>query len=157
MLTPLTFSKTRLLIQTRRSLKRIDSCIHALIGIKEGTDYPDIDQLSYDIKQGFISAMDDDLNFPRALVDIFNIIKKINILIKDRQISSDNAGVLLSAFASVDDVIKIFDFKPKELDPGLHELLKKREAARNAGDFEKADQIREELRALGVDVQDLKI
>ena len=154
---PLTFSKTRLLIQTRRSLKRIDSCIHALNGIKDGTDYPEIDQLAYDIKHGFISAMDDDLNFPRALVDIFNIIKKINILIKNSQISSGNAGVLLSAFASVDDVIKIFDFKPKELDPGLRDLIEKRVAARNAGDFEKADQIREELRALGVDVQDLKI
>jgi cysteinyl-tRNA synthetase len=154
---PLTFSKTRLLIQTRRSLKRIDSCIHALIGIKDGIDYPEIDQLAYDIRHGFTSAMDDDLNFPRALVDIFNIIKKINILIKNGQISSDNAGVLLSAFASVDDVIKIFDFKPKELGPGLRELLKKRDAARNAGDFEKADKIREELRALGVDVQDLKI
>lgn len=154
---PLTFSKTRLLIQTRRSLKRIDSCIHALIGIKDGIDYPEIDQLVYDIRHGFISAMDDDLNFPRALVDIFNIIKKINILIKNGQISSDNTGVLLNAFASVDDVIKIFDFKPRELDPGLHELLQKREAARNSGDFEKADQIRDELRALGVDVQDLKI
>ncbi|MCD6586506.1 MAG: cysteine synthase [Desulfobacteraceae bacterium] len=154
---PLTFSKTRLLIQTRRSVKRIDSCVHALMDIKDGSEYPDIDQLVYDIKQGFISAMDDDLNFPRALVDIFNIIKKINILIKDQKINSDNAAVLLSAFASVDDVIKIFDFKPKEVDPGLHELLKKREAARNAGDFEKADQIRDELRALGLDVQDLKI
>jgi len=154
---PLTFSTTRLLIQTRRSLKRIDSCIHSLIGIKDGNDYPDIDQLVYDIKHGFISAMDDDLNFPHALVTIFNIIKKINILIKDRQINPDNAAALLSAFESVDDVIKIFDFKPKELDPGLKELVEKREAARNAGDFEKADQIREELRALGVDVQDLKI
>jgi cysteinyl-tRNA synthetase len=54
-------------------------------------------------------------------------------------------------------VIRIFDFKPRELDPGLQELTNKREAARTAGDFEKADQIREELRELGVDVQDLKI
>jgi cysteinyl-tRNA synthetase len=154
---PFTFSKTRLLIQTRRSLKRIDACVHALMDIQDGNEYPDIDQLVYDIKQGFISAMDDDLNFPRALVDIFNIIKKINILIKDRKINSDNAAVLLSAFQSVDDVIKIFDFKPKAVDPGLLDLMEKRTAARNAGDFEKADQIRETLRALGVDVQDLKI
>jgi len=154
---PLTFSKTRLLIQTRRSLKRIDSCVHALMGIQDGNEYPDIDQLAYDIKQGFILAMDDDLNFPRALVVIFNIIKKINILIKDQQINSDNAAVLLSAFQNIDDVSRIFDFNPREVDPGLQELMEKREAARNAGDFEKADQIREKLRALGVDVQDLKI
>jgi len=154
---PLTFSRSRLLIQTRRSLKRIDSCVHSLMGVREGRQYPEIDQLAYDIKQVFIAAMDDDLNFPRALGEFFNIIKKINILVKDRQINPDNAKLLLSAFKSVDDVIRIFDFEPRQVDPGLSDLIKTREAARNAGDFEKADRIREELRALGVDVQDLKI
>ena len=154
---PLTFSRNRLLIQTRRSLKRIDSCIHALMDITDGAEYADIDQIAYDIKHEFIAAMDDDLNFPKALSEFFNIIKKINILIKDRQINSDNARVLLDEFKNVDDVIRIFDFTPKEVDPGLRELMQTREAARNAGDFEKADRIREELRAQGVDIQDLKI
>ncbi|MEZ4549207.1 MAG: hypothetical protein R2874_01680 [Desulfobacterales bacterium] len=61
---PVAFSRNRLLIQTRRALKRIDACVHALMGISDGNDYPEIDQLAYDIKHAFISAMDDDLNFP---------------------------------------------------------------------------------------------
>ena len=105
------------------------------MGVREGNGYPDIDQLAYDIKQEFISAMDDDLNFPRALSEFFNIIKKINILVKDRQINPDNAQLLLNAFKSVDEVIRIFDFKPREVDPALLDMMKEREAARNAGDF----------------------
>ncbi|RJP92561.1 MAG: cysteine--tRNA ligase [Desulfobacteraceae bacterium] len=183
---PLTFSKTRLLTQARSSLKRIDACVHSLVeiagdenpgnerGVKdclEGVcpmtaslektclqkDCPAIDQLAYDIRQGFITAMDDDLNFPRALVDIFTAIKKINVLIASDQIDAKEAAKLLSAFQNVDEVIRIFDFNPKQIDPGLQDLINQRDAARRAGDFEKADQIREALRTRGVDVQDEKI
>jgi cysteinyl-tRNA synthetase len=101
--------------------------------------------------------MDDDLNFPRALSEFFSIIKKINILIKDHRISAENARVLLDEFKSVDAVMRIFNFSPKVLDPAVRELMETREAARIAGDFAKADRIREELRALGVKVRDDKI
>jgi len=154
---PLSFSKNHLLIQIRRSLKRIDTCVHALMGIVDGSDYPEIDQLAYDIKQGFITAMDDDLNFPRALVAIFKTLKKINTLIYNKKINTDSATKLIKAFKSVDKVVRIFNFNPMKVDPGLSELMKQREDARKTGDFEKADQIREKLRALGVDIQDKKI
>ena len=154
---PVAFSRNRLLIQTRRALKRIDACVHALMGISDGNDYPEIDQLAYDIKHAFISAMDDDLNFPRALSEFFSIIKQINILIKDRGISAANARMLIDEFKNVDEVIRIFDFSPKALDPAVRKLMETREAARGVGDFEKADRIREELRALGVNIQDDKI
>ncbi|MDO9265092.1 MAG: cysteine synthase [Desulfosalsimonadaceae bacterium] len=164
---PLIFSKTRLLIQARSSIKRIDACVHALVDItgERGAgnqndtkaDSPEIDQLAYDIRQGFISAMDDDLNFPRALVDIFTAIKKINILISEGKIDADKATKLLNAFQNIDEVIRIFDFNPRQIDPCLIDLMHQREAARNAGDYEKADLIRETLRASGVDVQDEKI
>lgn len=150
------FSEKRLKIQTRRALKRIDACIHALMAITDGEAYPDIDQIVYDIRHVFVSAMDDDLNFPRALSEFFNIIKKINILIKGRQLSAANAAMLLDAFKGVDAVIRIFDFNPPELDPALRELMETREAARKAGDFETADQIRDQLRSLGVSVRDVK-
>jgi cysteinyl-tRNA synthetase len=153
---PVSFSRSRLKIQTRRALKRIDTCIHALMAISEGSDYVEIDQLVYDIRQVFVSAMDDDLNFPRALSAFFNIIKKINILIKNQDLSGDNAAALLAAFREVDAVIRIFDFDPPELDPALRELLETREIARKEGDFETADRIRNQLRAQGVNVRDAR-
>ncbi len=153
---PLTFSKKRL-IQVKSALKRIDACVHALLGIAGGIDSADIDQLAFDIKQGFINAMDDDLNFPHALVVIFNSIKQINILNKNRQIGTEGAAKLINAFKGVDEVVKIFDFFPKKIDPRLRSLMEQREHARKSGDFQRADQIREELRALGAEIQDSKI
>ena len=164
---PLTFSKTRLLIQARSALKRIDACVHelaAIAGEKEPgnrnnaqTGSPEIDQIAYDIRQGFISAMDDDLNFPRALVDIFTAIKKMNILMADGKIDGNGAAKLIGAFQSIDEVMRIFDFGSRQIDDGLLDLIRQRDAAREAGDFEKADRIRETLRESGVDVQDEKI
>ena len=45
------------------------------MSVQEGKDNPEIDQLAYDIRQGFVTAMDDDLNFPRAL-GIFSMPSK---------------------------------------------------------------------------------
>jgi cysteinyl-tRNA synthetase len=164
---PLAFSKTRLLIQARSSIKRIDACVHGLVAIAEGknsgnsagdnTHGPEIDQLAYDIRQGFISAMDDDLNFPRSLVDIFTNIKKINILMAGGQINVSGAAILIDAFKQIDDVMQVFDFSPRQLDPEFQDMMKQREAARAAGDYATADRIRDALRAAGVDVQDDKI
>ena len=59
---PITFSKEHL-ENAKSSLKRIDSCTNSLVHMKPGgSPYPELDQLLYDIKQGFVSAMDDDLN-----------------------------------------------------------------------------------------------
>ncbi len=48
---PITFS-TDMLDSAENSLKRLDSCIHDLLGIKDGDPYPELDQLLYDIKHG---------------------------------------------------------------------------------------------------------
>ncbi len=63
---PITFSKDRLK-DARHSLKRLDQCLHTLKHIRDGKSYPDLNQLVYDIKQGFVRAMDDDLNISAAM------------------------------------------------------------------------------------------
>lgn len=162
--TPLTFSRNRLMTQARSSLKRIDACVHALLnaaadktaGSGNADSGTEIDQLAYDIHQGFISAMDDDLNFPKSLVDIFSAIRKINILMAEGHMTAPGAEKLLRAFQAVDEVVRIFDFEPRPVDAGLQALIRERAAARAAGDFARADELRDLLRARGVDVQDAK-
>lgn len=153
---PLVFSESRML-QSRNALKRIDACVSSLVRLDRGAPFPEIDQIVYDIRQGFINAMDDDLNFPAALAALFRCIRKINTLIRQEKLSPDDASKILAAFKSVDEVMQIFDFPVDEFAPDIQSLIAEREDARESGDFERADRIRELLRRRGVAIHDTRI
>jgi cysteinyl-tRNA synthetase len=153
---PITFSKDRL-IDARHSLKRLDQCIHTLKHIRDGRSYPDLNQLIYDIKQGFIQAMDDDLNISAAMAALYGSVKKINILTWGKKINADGASKVLDVFRSIDTVLKLLDFDDDVINPTIQKLIKTRDQARSEQNWELADRIRNQLRASGIIVQDDKL
>jgi len=153
---PLSFDRDRL-FQSRKSLNRLDACIQALFAVQEGAHYPEVDQLVYDIKQGFIHAMDDDLNIPHAMAAIFKAIRQINRLLDNRQLSPADAQKIIESFQSIDQVVKVFEFNPPVVDAEIRKLIESRKRARQHGDFETADRIRDRLQKKGIEVHDQKI
>ncbi|MBU0986423.1 MAG: cysteine--tRNA ligase [Proteobacteria bacterium] len=153
---PVKFNPERL-EEARRSLKRLDTCIHALRNVQaHAVPYPELDQLLYDIKHGFVSAMDDDLNISAAMASIFKIVKKLNILVLGNGIDPAGANKVIEAFLNIDAVLKIFDEEDEIVNPKILHLIKEREKARSARNWEIADRIRDQLRDLGVTVKDPK-
>ena len=152
---PVQFSEGRLL-QSRNALKRLDAFVWALRQVKGDHGYPEIDQLLYDLRQGFVSAMDDDLNMPRAMAALFDMIKRINRLIDENRIGKDDAGKIFKTIEGLDAVVSIFDFSEADCPPEARTLIEKRDAARKAGDFQRADQIRDQLKDMGIHVHDTK-
>lgn len=150
---PIAFSKKRLL-DAKRALERLDRCISNLRCVKQGAAYTELEQLLYDLKNGFTSAMDDDLNISAALAVIFTMVKKVNTLILKKQLDSNDAAKIVDAFRSIDTVLKVFNFFDAYSDPKVQRLLKKRESARAAANWDLADKIRDELRSHGIPVQD---
>jgi cysteinyl-tRNA synthetase len=122
-----------------------------------GSPYPELDQLLYDIKQGFVSAMDDDLNISAAMASIFKNVKKVNILILENRLDKNDASKILDAFRNLDDVLKIFDFEDAADDPDVQRLIKEREQARLEKNWKLADKIRDQLKDRGITVKDSKI
>ncbi len=153
---PLVFVRKRL-EEARRALKRIDACILSLKRLRGGTPNPETDQLVYDIKNGFTSAMDEDLNTPGALASLFDKIRKINIGIKEKSIDATGAEKILRTFQDIDGVLNLFRFPGPTQDPEILELIRQREAARQAKDWDTADRIRDRLRSMGVEVRDTPI
>ncbi|MGD8212994.1 MAG: cysteine--tRNA ligase [Desulfobacterales bacterium] len=153
---PITFSRGRL-INARHSLKRLDQCIHTLKHIRNGRAYPDLNQLIYDIKQGFIQAMDDDLNISAAMAVLFGSVKKINILKRDKQIDAEGASKVLDVFRSINTVLELLEFDDDVENPSIQKLIKARDQARSEQNWELADRIRHQLRASGIIVQDDKL
>ncbi len=163
---PLAFSTERL-DYARHSLNRLDTCINMLNEIKnsefriQDTEamclYPELDQLLYDIKHGFISAMDDDLNMSAVLASIFRIVKKINVLALEKRIDHGSAAKIIEAFRNIDSVLNIFEFGDTVYDLEIQEMTEKREKARQEKNWELADRIRDQLEARGVAIRDKKV
>jgi cysteinyl-tRNA synthetase len=153
---PVIFSATRL-ADAQNSLKRLNTCIENLLRVQQGQPYPDLDQLLYDIKQGFISAMDDDLNIAAAMASQFKMIKQINILIQEQKIDPPGAAKILSAFRNIDEILNIYNFRSATVDAAVQDLINRREQARKAGDWDLADRLRNQLQAQGIIVRDKKL
>ncbi len=153
---PITFDRNRL-IQSRKTLSRLDACVQALLNVEDGEGYPEIDQLVYDIRQGFANAMDDDLNLPHAIAAIFKAVRRINRQLEMQQLSREDAEKVIESFKNIDEVLRIFDFTPSGEDPKVQELIEERARARRRGDFETADRIRDKLKSMGIEVHDQKV
>ena len=143
--------------QAGRTLRRLDECVRPLNSVEDGHPYPELDQLLYDIKTGFADAMDDDLNVSSAMATIFRIIRKVNRLTMKKGLDRGGARRILAAFRRVDAVLNIFDFEQQPQDARVNRLMVEREDARRRRDWKLADQIRERIRSMGVEVRDKKI
>jgi cysteinyl-tRNA synthetase len=153
---PITFSEDRLM-DARHSLNRIEQCLFILQKIRDGQPYPDLDQFLYDIKHGFISAMDDDLNISAAMASLFRSIKKVNILALEKKIDAADASKILNAFRKIDSVLGFLEFDKKIDDHEVRRLIRVRNQARLEHNWVLADGIREQLKARGIIVQDRKV
>lgn len=154
---PLTYSKNRL-DNAVRGLRRMDRVIQALSGLDgQAPPFNELDQIVYDIRNGFVTAMDDDLNISGALASIYKCIRRVNHLVSDRRINSNDAKKILDAFRRINAVLQIFDFADIPSGPDIQALIAKRKQARMEKNFVLADQIREQLRSMGVTLQDRKV
>ncbi len=156
----LTFSMDRL-DEAQKALNRLDSFIDNLDQVTSSKwqpdSYPEIDQIVYDIRSGFITAMDDDLNISAALASLFTLIKQINRLIQQRVLDSEGALKILAVIRQVDGVLHVLRINPQTFPSDIQELIEKRNLARHQKNWELADQIRDELVARRVVLKDGKI
>lgn len=140
----------------RQTLQRLDSCVTTLRQLTRGTPCKDLDQLLYDLKNGFHVAMDDDLNISAALAVIFKVIKQLNRLLARQQLAPEQVPRVTAALQGIDTVLGIFHFPAAYDDAEVQHLIRRRAEARQARDWPLADQLREQLEQLGVTVRDGK-
>jgi cysteinyl-tRNA synthetase len=153
---PVLFSAERL-NRVRKTLGRLDACVRGLKSVKQGEPCGELDQLCYDIKNGFITAMDDDLNISAALASLFTVIKRINTLVVEGRIDPDGAQRVLETLTLLDTVLNLFEFDDQTEDPRVQKLMEQRNQARQAKDWSLADRIRDELLEMGVVPRDESI
>jgi cysteinyl-tRNA synthetase len=152
---PITFSPERL-ESTQQSLNRLNNCLHTLNDIATGQPYPELNQLLYDLRHGFTSGLDDDLNIPAALAAVFKVVRKINQLVSDQKLDPEGAQKIIDTFRNLDHILNVLDLNHQEKNPTIKALIKRRDKARADRNWAVADQLRDELIKLGVRIQDDK-
>ncbi len=105
-------------------------------------------------KQEFIDAMEDDLNTADALAAVFSLAKDINLAI-DAGASAEALRQMAKVFDELTGVLGLlYQRKEETLDTKVEEMIEQRTLARKNKDFATADKIRDELKAMGIVLED---
>ena len=152
---PLNFSDENL-TSAKSALTRLYTAIR---GLSASTKAMDQVSIRFDYEKRFNEALDDDFNTPIALSILFEIAKHANT---EREDDKDQAGALSELLKKLGNHIGIMGYDADDYlkmgielsDEKIDEKIRQRESARASKDFAMSDQIRDELLALGIILED---
>lgn len=100
----------------------------------------------------FENAMDDDFNTSNALTSIYELARYINSNFNNKSSTKDMIYAK-EKFSTLLDVLGI-SFVKENLDEEIENLIEERTNARKEKDFKKADEIRDKLHQMGIELKD---
>ncbi|MDF1544928.1 MAG: cysteine--tRNA ligase [bacterium] len=104
---------------------------------------------------GFETALDDDLNISGALGVVFDYIRDINRLRAENKLSLSEKEKALELIKRFDSVLNLtYQTESGDLDAEVDDLIAQRTEARKNKDFARADEIRDQLTAMGIILED---
>ena len=104
----------------------------------------------------FGGSMDDDLDIGIALASLFDFVREINNLLDSNMISKAESAQVGGLMMLIDEVLGVIGKVEVEeaLPADIDELVQKRESARKAKKWKEADEIRTQLKAMGIVLED---
>jgi len=124
--------------------------------VRDGSNPAVAEQIKTQISE-FEAAMDDDMNTAVALAAIHNLVREMNSALAAEQLLCDDRVAVLEAIKKFDAVLGIFGEEVTEmLDADIEVLIEERQDARRNRNFARSDEIRDELAAKGIILEDTK-
>ncbi len=149
--------------QCQASLKRIYNCKEkltlTLAKATEGAMTQEQKDIIDGFRQQFIAAMDDDFNTADAVSAIFELVRQINTDCDRNPLPSKEYFTYTQAlFDTLLDVMGIVipQQQEEQLPAQVQELVERRAQARKEKNFALADQLRDEIAALGYEVKETR-
>jgi cysteinyl-tRNA synthetase len=113
-----------------------------------------VEQQAESFLGSFTAAVDDDLNMSQALAAVHDYMREVNKL----ALVGPDAEAALAALRRADEILGILggEATSPEGDAEIDALVAERQEARKKKDFARADEIRDELAARGIVLEDTK-
>lgn len=148
-----------------QSVNSVESLYRSLRLVSESTDTTEL--TCRDFKDApieahfppFVEALADDVHTPRALAELHNIAKQIHLSDSDQERRELRDQMLAGAW-----LLGLLNMTPTEYFQAsaqlnvsdIEDLVRQRDEARKNRDYERADAIREELAANGIEIEDTR-
>ncbi len=145
--------------QCKASLQRLYTCRDGIdFEIKNAPDgEPDENikaQFDKRVEQ-FIKAMDDDLNTADGIAAVFELARDINTLVVGKGVTKATAEYAEKIFDELTGVLGlVYNRKTETLDEDIDAMIEARTKARKEKNWAEADRIRDELKAMGIVLED---
>jgi cysteinyl-tRNA synthetase len=118
---------------------------------------PALTELLARARTRFETALDDDLNTAEALAALHDFVRETNTALAQGTVKAEDQQALLTLVDRFDAVFNIFgEVKQELLDSEIQALIGERQAARKTKNFARADELRQQLTALGIILEDTK-
>ena len=138
----------------KTALGRLDECVAKLEAWQKEFD-GEAKPAKSKLIDGFVAAMDDDLNVSAAWAAVFEWVRDINRQISQNALSPETAAMEYQAWLSVDQVLGLGKDLSQEVIPDdITQMAIQRQEARAQKNWAEADRLRDELKAAGWTVED---
>ncbi|MAI01048.1 MAG: cysteine--tRNA ligase [Nitrosopumilus sp.] len=136
--------------------RQVETCYFELIHANSN-EQEDISDKIKNISLEFDKSLEDDLNTHLALSTFFQLVKETNRLAASEKLGIENAQIIIKEFERISNILglevpKMNQEEKQEID----NLISNREKLREEKQFEKADQIRDELNEMNIELIDHK-
>jgi cysteinyl-tRNA synthetase len=107
-------------------------------------------------RESFWAAMADDLNTPEALAAIFTLITDLNAADDHVALTREERDAVLAFLDETDLIFGAWPHQEASLDAEVEALIEARKAAKTAKNWAEADRVRDQLKTMGIVLEDRK-
>jgi cysteinyl-tRNA synthetase len=100
-------------------------------------------------------ALRDDLNLPAAVGHLFEFIKAFNTRLESGKATPEQRAGAMAMLQHANRILDVIEF-PGLVDAEVERLIAERQAARDRRDFARADEIRQQLLRMGIQLDDTR-